>query len=97
LTKISVIYGVKKEIILEANELKSAKQIGLGVELQIPILFECAKSDNDLSVCAKSNGMCASGDKCQVNEVCDFGYTHTDHMHLYKHGICVCAVPEAGQ
>ena len=91
LAQLSKRYATKKEVILETNALTSPKQVDVGLELIIPIIFECAKRDDTTSVCAKSNGMCNSGDKCQQNEVCDFRYTHTDHKHLYKHGICICA------
>ena len=91
LTQISKRYATKKKVILEMNELTSPNQVDVGMELVIPIVFECARLDDKTSVCAKSNGMCHSGDKCQTNEVCDFRYTHTDHMHLYSHGICICA------
>lgn len=91
LNQISKRYATKKEVILELNELTSPQQIDIGMELIIPIVFECAKLDETTSVCAKSNGMCNSGDKCQTNEVCDLRYSHTDHKHLYNHGICICA------
>ena len=90
LRAISRRFGVKQDLILEFSGLTHPAQVDLGMTLRIPMVFECAIRDDGLSVCAKSDGMCATGSKCQTNEVCDMRLTHTDHKHLYRHGICVC-------
>ena len=81
---------MSQKSILLANEISSPEQVETGASIVIPIIFECARFE-DQSVCAKPNGMCPSGAKCQRNEVCDMRFSHTDHLHLYKHGICLCA------
>jgi len=90
LRSISRRFGVKQDLILEFSGLTHPAQVDFGMTLRIPMVFECAQRRDGLSVCAKSDGMCASGSECQTNEVCDMRLSHTDHRHLYRHGICVC-------
>lgn len=90
LRAVSRRYGVKQDIILEYSGLSHPAEVDFGMTLRIPMVFECAVGADGRSVCAKSDGMCATGAKCQTNEVCDMRFSHTDHRHLYRHGICVC-------
>jgi Cys-rich repeat protein len=57
-----------------------------------PAGTSCA-TNRVVSVCAPFDGDCFSDADCGAGEVCDESLTHTDHVHVIGHGICVCGGP----